>query len=493
MSSRQKLNPLLIESFVRLIAKRTGLEIRERDCKILERAIQSRMESLHFSAVNSYYNCLAGETQQNSEEWQTLIGLLTNPESYFFRDRGQFSLLKRHIFPELLERRQQTKTLRVWSAGCSTGEEVYSLAILLEELLPDIDRWNLLILGTDINLATLQKAREGIYGNWSFRTSDTKLQQQYFHASDRGYLLRDRIRQRVQFHYSNLADLSSFPYNDPDYFDLIICRNVFIYFSHAVMQNTLTSFARLLSFDGYLLTGHAELYGQDLTLFQSKLFPESILYQKNIKKRKNEQEMFLQEKDNPWLANPPIQLKSSQERMREMPLKQEVNHFNSSCKHQDYASNVSMPILVKDRNPASPEQFLQEAETLFLHKEYIAAIARAKCALNLKSNNFDAFYLLAKIYANSGEYQQAINCCQKALEIDSFAVSIYYLLAQIARECGNFTKEKQYYKKIVYLEPNSLLAYRELAYLYHCEGDRDRANKMYYIAIELERQGMSKE
>ncbi|MGK7924712.1 MAG: chemotaxis protein CheR, partial [Spirulina sp.] len=85
-------------------------------------------------------------------------------------------------------------------------------------------------------------------------------------------------------------------------------------------------------------------------------------------------------------------------------------------------------------------------------------------------------------------YQQAIICCQNALKIDGFSVKIYYLLAQIARECGNFSEEKQHYKKIVYLEPHSISAYYELAYLYELEGDRDRANKMYYTALELEEQ-----
>ncbi|MEM9538134.1 MAG: CheR family methyltransferase [Cyanobacteria bacterium P01_E01_bin.42] len=493
MSSRQKLNPLLIESFVRLIAKRTGLEIRERDRKILERTIQFRMQSLHLSAVNSYYNCLADETQQNSEEWQTLISLLTNPESYFFRDRGQFSLLKRHILPELIERRYRAKTLRVWSAGCSTGEEVYSLAIVLEQLLPDIDRWNLLILGTDINLATLQKAREGIYGNWSFRSSDRELQQQYFHTTERGYLLRDRLRRRVTFHYSNLADLSSFPYNDPDYFDLIVCRNVFIYFSKTALQNTLVSFSRSLAFDGYLLTGHAELYGQDLTLFQSKMFPESILYQKNIKRQKNEPEVFLQEKNNLWLTKLPTQLELTRELGGTISRQPKLNSVRTSGDRQNFSDRASIPIAMGDRDRVSPEQCLQEAEALFLQKEYMAAIARSKYALNLKPQSFDAFYLLAKIYANSGQYNHAVECCKKALEIDSFSVDIYYLLAQVARECGNFTDEKQYYKKIVYLEPNSIPAYRELAYLYHCEGDRDRAKKMHYTALELEKQGKSKE
>ena len=484
MSSRQEFNPLLSESFLGLITQRTGLKIREQDRKILERAIQSRMKSLHLSAVNSYYNRLAVETQPNSQEWQILLGFLTNPESYFFRDRGQFSLLKRYILPELIKRRQSRKTLRVWSAGCSTGEEVYSLAILLEKLLLDIDRWDLLILGTDINLATLQTAKTGFYGNWSFRTSDTELQKRYFYPSDRGYLLCDRLRQRVQFRYINLIDCADFYYNEPDYFDLIICRNVFIYFTPDATRKTLDIFSRSLAFDGYLLTGHAELYGQDLNAFQSKIFPESILYQKKIDVRDNEirQNFPVKEQNNPWLGNPQTQFDFLNGQAREGLRQSELNSISDPLK-----APSPIRILIDDGTRSSPEWFLQEAETLFLQKEYIAAIANAEYALKLKPNSFDAFYLLAQIYANAGQYPQAVNFCHKALEINIFSVEIYYLLAQIARECGNLTEEKKYYKKIVYLEPNSIAAYHELAYLYHREGDRDRADKMYYIASELER------
>lgn len=479
MSSKRELNPLLIESFIPPIAKRTGLEIQERDIKTLGRAIQSRMKSLQLLSVNSYYDRLIAEAPKDSQEWQNLICLLTNPESYFFRDRGQFSLLERYILPQLIERRQQAKTLRLWSAGCSTGEEAYSLAIVLERLLPDSDRWDLLILGTDINRGSLQSAKEGLYGNWSFRASETALQKQYFYTTDRGYLLRDRIRQRVRFQYCNLTNCEEFSQNKADFFDLIVCRNVFIYFTQSAIEKTLNTFARSLSPDGYFLTGHAELYGQNSSLFKSKIFPESILYQKNIQEAAQ----------NPRSPNPQEQFvpfPQTKIEVYEPPKHQNV--IVPPADRQHYPAPVSSPLEVTHQTQITPEILLKKAETLFLQKEFTAAIVNAENALKLKPQSFDGLYLLAQIYANSGKYQQAIHCCQQALKINAFSVKIYYLLAQISRECGNALEEKQYYKKVLYLEPHSISAYRELAYLYEREGDRDRAQKMYRTALELETQ-----
>ncbi|MEA5467962.1 CheR family methyltransferase [Spirulina sp. 06S082] len=479
MSSKRELNPLLIESFVPLIAKRTGLEIQERDRKTLGQAIQSRMKSLHLLAVNSYYDRLTTELPEDSQEWQNLICLLTNPESYFFRDRGQFSLLERYILPQLIERRQQTKTLRLWSAGCSTGEESYSLAIVLDRLLPDIDRWDLLILGTDINREMLQRAREGLYGNWSFRTSETALQKQYFQTTDRGYRLRDRLRQRVRFQYCNLTNCADFSDSKPDFFDLIVCRNVFIYFTQSAIEKTLQTFSRSLSSDGYFLTGHAELYGQNSSLFKSKIFPESILYQKNIQSTEQDPRSINRQEPFFPLFQTPIET-SRQQKHRSIAILPSDSLY--------YPATVSPSPTVANQTPITPEILLQNAETLFLQKEFTAAIANAEKALKLKPQSFDAFYLLAQIYANSGKYQQAIQCCQQALKINVFSVKIYYLLAQISREYGSPSEEKQYYKKILYLEPHSISAYRELAYLYEREGDRDRAQKMYRTALDLENQ-----
>ena len=160
------------------------------------------------------------------------IALLTNGETYFFRDHGQFDLLRLRLLPELIERRRDAKTLRLWSAGCSSGEEAYSLAMLLDMLLPKRDGWNILILGSDIDEAALAKARRGHYGQWSFRMAPPALKQRYFQRKGDEWMLDERIRSMVTFRTSNLIG-ETFPSAELRDMDLILCRNVFIYFGAA--------------------------------------------------------------------------------------------------------------------------------------------------------------------------------------------------------------------------------------------------------------------
>jgi chemotaxis protein methyltransferase CheR len=279
--NQQSLNEGLIQAFIRLIAKQIGLEIRERDKTALIEKLSLRMKALKLDFTEAYYQLLNSSTPESHEEWQNLAILLTNIESYFFRDKDQFNLLQNYILPELIQRKQNNKTIRVCSAGCSSGEEPYSIAILLKELLPDLEQWNLMILGIDINQDILEKAKIGIYRPWSFRRVDVEIVQRYFQVLNHQYHLNSAIKQMVKFQTVNLVK-DVFPSQNSELkeFDLIICRNVFIYFEPLAIANVLNKFYNALQPGGYLITGHAELYGQNLSQFQTKVFPESVVYQR---------------------------------------------------------------------------------------------------------------------------------------------------------------------------------------------------------------------
>jgi chemotaxis protein methyltransferase CheR len=281
VSNQKPLTEGLIQAFIRLIAKEIGLEIRERDKTTLIEKILLRMKALKLDLPETYYQLLNSSTPESHAEWQNIAILLTNIESYFFRDKDQFNLLQNHILPELIQRKQNNKTIRICSAGCSSGEEPYSLAILFKELLPDLEQWNLMILGIDINQDILQKARIGIYRPWSFRRVDVKIVQRYFQVINHQYHLNSSIKQMVKFQTVNLVK-DIFPQQNSELreFDLIVCRNVFIYFEPLTIANILNKFYNALQPLGYLITGHAELYGQNLSQFQTKLFPESVVYQR---------------------------------------------------------------------------------------------------------------------------------------------------------------------------------------------------------------------
>ena len=281
MLNQQSLSEGLIQAFIRLIAKHTGLEIRERDKVALSEKIFLRMKALKLGIPEIYYQLLNSSAPESNQEWQKLVILLTNIESFFFRDQDQFSILRNHLIPELIQRKQNDKKIRICSAGCSSGEEAYSLAILLKELLPDLEQWNLMILGIDINQDALQKAKTAIYRPWSFRGVDVKIMQRYFKLINNQYHLEPSIKQMVKFQILNLAkDLFPCPSSELRDLDLIICRNVFIYFEPSAIAKVLNKFYDALQPLGYLITGHSELYGQNLIQFQTKVFPESVVYQR---------------------------------------------------------------------------------------------------------------------------------------------------------------------------------------------------------------------
>lgn len=277
----RSLSQEIVEAFRQLIAKHTGLEIRDRDKAALSEKIILRMKILKLDSSEKYFNLLKTSIPEYQKEWQELVALLTNIETYFFRDTDQFNLLKYQILPELIQRKQHSKLIRVCSAGCSSGEEPYSLAILLKELLPNPDEWNLTILGIDINQEVLQKAQIGVYRPWSFRRVEEKIVQQYFQLVNHQYHINESIKQMVKFQPCNLVqELFPRPKSELQDLDLILCRNVFIYFQPSAIADVLQKFYKALQPLGYLITGHAELYGQNLSQFQTKVFPESVVYQK---------------------------------------------------------------------------------------------------------------------------------------------------------------------------------------------------------------------
>ena len=150
----------------RLIAARTGLQLRDRDRDALRVSLAARMASLNLKHADDYQRLLEAGTPAAEREWELLTGRLTNNESYFFRDKGQMTLLRERLLPEMIARNREKRSLRLWSAGCSTGEEAYSLAILAQELLPQRETasgmpWQVFILGTDLDTHALEQARRG--------------------------------------------------------------------------------------------------------------------------------------------------------------------------------------------------------------------------------------------------------------------------------------------------------------------------------------------
>ncbi len=491
------MEPTLIELFSQLILTETGLSIRPQDYANLCQKVLSRVKALRLPDPQAYLKLLQSETVASRQEWKRLIPLITTIESYFFRDQGQIHLLKTVILPELIESRKSTKQLKIWSAGCSTGEEPYSLSILLQQLLPDWENWNILILATDVNEEALNKARQGVYSAWSFRMVDPDLRAQYFRNQGQDWKINSVTHHSVQFFNLNLVkDSYYFPnYKAIQDLDLIICRNVFVYFDKTYITQVMKKFCEALKPGGYLITGHAELQAQDYSeLYQAKIFPESIVYQKP---------------HNAWLAKQLLQSQypSSLHHHDEngdvaylltLSLHPSPPLFNHDLSHPSpwspLASHSNPSLAGKVPAPSPPihnephptfKQQLEEAQQCFKNKQYKTAIQKLEKLFKTYANHFEINYLLAQCYANLGQYEPAKFYCQKALELNSLSKLPYYLLLQIAQEREDLDGAKLLSKRIIYLDPSSIPAYLELASIYEQEGDKIRANKMYRTALEL--------
>lgn len=479
------MNSVIIQNLIQLISTHTGLQIREQDKSDFCNKVTCRMKYLKVT-TEEYYQILFNNRHTATcftekpltNEWKELLLLLTIGETYFFRDKGQFNLLKNTLLPEIIAKKIKTSALhkdkkpclRIWSAGCSSGEEPYSLAILVKELIPDLSQWNISILGTDINSESIAKAEQGIYDSWSFRQVNPQLQLQYFHQRKMRWQVDEQIRKMVKFRCMNLFK-EPFPSQmyDIQNMDIIMCRNVFIYFNSQAIATIIEKFYHTLTTGGYLISGHTELHGQNLGQLQPKTFPESVVYHRND----------LPTAPSPINEAPPILLKQSN-------FTKEITTIKPSPVAKTDSKSVTLiPPPTNTHSVESLKPVLYQAETFFDSGEYSKAIQAAKKVIQQLPKNFEAYYLIAQACANLGNYKQAVEYCQKALQINDLSEKPYYLLAHIAVEIGDEEQAKALFKKIIYLAPGSIGAYLEISFLYAREGDRNRAKKMLTTALDL--------
>lgn len=468
---------MLVQPFVSLIATTLGIHIRPSDQLTLWKKLLTRVKALSLPSPEAYYQLLdQSQSAPGRAEWRELANLITTTETYFFRDSGQFSLLRNYVLPELISRKRALATqsacrpqLRLWSAGCSTGEEAYSLAIVLDQLLSDRSQWDILILGTDVNHSTITRARQGIYSDWSFRAVAPEVQQDYFRRHWEGWEIAAPIRQMVKFRPGNLVQ-DGYPevHAELHDLDLIICRNVFIYFEPQAIDQVLKKFYATLSPGGYLMTGHLELHGQAIDGFQVRSFPESALYQRPSQPAPAPILPVL----TPPLTSP---LPLPQPTLATIPV-----------------PSVGRTTLVSPPPTVAPQQTPQAAPeetavilSLLSQKAYPAAILQIRQLLQEQPKHFQAYCWLAKAQANLADYSEAIQACEQAIALNPLASEPYYLLAQIAEERGDLEQAKTLLKRIIYLAPKSVFSYWELGQLYAAEGNRAKAEKLWRSAQAL--------
>ncbi len=259
-----------------MINRRSGIYFSDDSRFLLESRLGERITRLGLSSFDEYYHLLKYYSEAK-EEMDIVIDIMTTNETYFYREEYQLRAFVNDILPELHERLAKRRRLAIWSAGCSSGEEVYTIAMLIIES-NLFKGWDIRVFGNDISASVIQKARSGIYGPASFRTTKPVHIRRFFTDTDDGIRVNDEVRTLCRFAKSNILDGNQMIFMGQA--DVIFCRNVLIYFDKVSKMKAIETFYDRLSPKGYLLLGHTESLINLSTAFELAHLSEDLVYRK---------------------------------------------------------------------------------------------------------------------------------------------------------------------------------------------------------------------
>lgn len=443
-----------------LLADKLGLHFPSEKWSDLERGIKGVSRLHHF---NDPIECIdwLKNIQLTQLEIERLACYFTVGETYFFRDTGSFEALEKHILPGLIQLgRDKGNFLRIWSAGCSTGEEPYSIAILLSRLITDISDWNITLLASDINIVALNRLQEGLYSEWSFRTTPDEIKAKYFKRKENHrYEILPYLKKLVTPIYINLAE-DTYPslLNNTNAMDLIFCRNTLMYFEEHQAKKVITKFKQSLVDGGYFLVGASEHFQVQASTFKALNYHDAIIHQK----REN--------------------LSDDRDALVSMvPLKIEVE-LESEPKPE-----FILPIL-----GIKPDESIVLPSTLNLESQIIDQKNLQKIELEettFQNNSEQAdpqnIELIARSLANQGKLKEALVTIEEAICLDKCNPIYRYLKALILQELGNLNDAILELKKSIYLDPDYVLPYFSLANIARYQSKAKDADKYFSIVLSL--------
>lgn len=429
------LSDSLLSRLSELVAARTGLHFPPERWSDLERGIAAAARDFNHPDTESCARWLLSApltrrmNARNVDE--VLASRLGVGETYFFREKRSLEILEEQLLPQLLQSRRDERRLRIWSAGCCTGEEAYTIAMLLDGLIPDLKTWNITILATDFNPEFLRKAARGVYREWSFRDAPAWLRGRYFTATGDGHFeILPRIRKMVTFSYLNLAD-DVYPSlsNNTGAMDIIFCRNVLMYFTAQRAKQVIGNFHRALLDGGWLIVSPAESSHTLFSSFAPVEFPGAVLYRKT-----------------------------------------------AGAASQQLVAGHPLPLLPEAAAGVAPLPPVLPAEPA------AANPAPAKIPL---ADQRALPSRMARSCADQGRLGEALEWCEQAIAADKMNPAHHYLLATILQEQGRHDIAIRSLMRALYLDPDFVLAHFALGNLHQSQGRSRQAQRHFENVLLL--------
>jgi chemotaxis protein methyltransferase CheR len=429
-----------------LVAELTGLHFPPHRHAELLRAVARAAEESGHGSINAYVRTLLDQPRRTNSQIQALAWHLTVGETYFLRGEQTFETLQSDVLPELIGKRANgDRRLRIWSAGCSCGEEPYSLAITLRRLLPDIEDWAITILATDLNTRSLQKAQTGVYGDWSFRSTPDWLRPRFFSPARGGqWEINPAIRQMVTFSYLNLATGQyPSPATNTQAMDVIFCRNVLMYFTDETMRKVISGLYSALNEGGYLFVAPGEASNDLFSQFKRVVYGGETFYRR-----------ITVPQDEP------------------VPVRARPTRVVGGATTKTKAAAVR----ARRRPPAQQKP-----------AKAVPAQPAAASAAHAGAPGDDARSAVesAILFADAGNLTEALRRCEQAISANKTAPEYRYLQATILDELKRDGDAVRALNSAIYLSPDFVLAHFLLGNIARRKARRAEAERHYRRTLEL--------
>lgn len=469
----------LLSGFSEFVAARMGLHFPKERLNDLARGLGSAAGEFGFDDEEACAKWLMSSSLTR-EQIEILAGHLTVGETYFFREKKSFESLESEILPRLIDdRRKGGPHLRIWSAGCATGEEPYSIAILLSKLLPDLNSWNITVLATDINPRFLSKASKGVYREWSFRDTPGWVQGKYFKKKRGGYfeILPD-IKAMVTFAYQNLAE-DAYPslVSNTNAMDIILCRNVLMYFTPDMQRKVIQNLYRCLVDRGWLIVSLGEISYDLFPQFKAVNYSGVTLY------RKEPKECPVVEKSFPGYEQSRVEFHEPP-----VPLTFPAGLEGKPGPEIHFPGTTAEPSATETAEKGMTKSLAARyEEALEFYKQgcYDEAAEKIEPLLSEKGVNSKAMALLAATYANQGRLNDALAWSEKAVAADKLNPDRHYLRAIILQEQGKIERAMRSLRRSLYLDQDFALAHFTLGNILRKQGKLKEADKYFKNALSL--------
>lgn len=468
---RTEISAQLLEKLSLDVALKMGLNFPKGRLADLERGLLKAAREFGFDDAEACARWLILSPLKKAQI-EILASQLTVGETYFFRDGKSFNAIEEQVLPALIQnRRDAGRYLRIWSAGCATGEEAYSVAILLRRMIHDIEEWNISILATDINPSFLRRAAEGVYGEWSFRDVPLWLKERYFRRIGHRFEVLPVLKSNVTFAYLNLAE-DAYPslLNNTNGIDIILCRNVLMYFSREHQAQVVEKLYRSLVNGGWLVVSPAELSAGVFSPFVPVNFAGATLYKKDIENTAGvariEKPFVYERVYEPTISH------GGQEDVPEQVAAEAVNSYSGAVVKEE--ANDSVPC---------PPDVYKEALSLYELGRYNEAEEKLADFLEGCRGDAPALALLSRVYANKGRLEDARIFCERAIMADKLNAGYCYLLGTILLEMGIPADAGDYFKRALYLDQDFVLAHFSLGHLALRQGTKSEAERHFSNAL----------